>query len=117
MNVLVIAPHPDDETIGCGGALSLHAQRRERTVVVFLSSGGVGAKPLPQQEAWAIREREAMAAAKILGMAKIHLLRQPDWLLSEHIEETADALRPLLAAEQPELIYLPHQADGHPDHQ
>jgi LmbE family N-acetylglucosaminyl deacetylase len=116
MNVLVIAPHPDDETIGCGGTLCLHRQRGDRTIVVCLTSGELGLKHLPRPKAWAIREKEARAAAKILDVAKVYFLRQPDWMLGDHVEAAGNALRPVLEREQPQIIYLPHEADGHPDH-
>jgi LmbE family N-acetylglucosaminyl deacetylase len=116
MNVLVIAPHPDDETIGCGGTLCLHGKRGDRTVVVCLTSGELGLKHLPRQKAWAVREKEARAAAKILEVAKVHFLRQPDWMLGDHVEATANALRPILEVEEPQIVYVPHPADGHPDH-
>lgn len=117
MNVLVVAPHPDDESIGCGGALCLHRQRGDRVVVAFLTSGELGLKHLPREKAWAIREKEANAAAKILGAARIYFLRQPDWMLGDHVKAAARALRPILLAEKPQLIYVPHEAEGHPDHQ
>ena len=117
MNVLVIAPHPDDETIGCGGALCLHAKRGDRVVIAFLTSGELGLKLLPRQKAWTIREKEANAAAKILGVARIYFLRQPDWTLGDHIKMGARALRPVLLAVKPRLIYVPHEAEEHPDHQ
>ena len=117
MNVLVIAPHPDDETIGCGGALCLHHQRGDRTAVAFLTSGELGLKHLPLEKAWAVREKEAKAASKILGLAKIHFLRQPDWMLGDSLKAAARALRPVLLAEKPQLIYVPHEAEWHPDHQ
>ena len=117
MNVLVIAPHPDDETIGCGGALCLHAKRGDRVVVAFLTSGELGLKHLPREKAWTIREKEANAATKILGVARIYFLRQPDWMLGDHIKTAARALRPVLLVEKPQLIYVPHKAEGHPDHQ
>ena len=116
MNVLVIAPHPDDETIGCGGTLCLHERRGDRTVVVFLTSGELGLKHLPREKAWAIREQEAELSAKILGVAKAHFLRQPDWMLEDHLDTAAKMLRPILEAEKPDMIYLPHSNDGHPDH-
>src|SRR5438552_3282084 len=117
MNVLVIAPHPDDEVIGCGGALCLHAARGDRLGVVFLTSGELGLKHLPRAEAWKTREAEARRAAKILGVASLTFLRLPDWCMGDDIPKAADALRPVLAAEKPELIYLPHPGDGHHDHQ
>jgi LmbE family N-acetylglucosaminyl deacetylase len=117
MNVLVIAPHPDDETIGCGGALCLHQQRGDRVVVAFLTSGELGLKHLPREKARTIREKEAKAAAKILGVTRIHFLRQPDWMLGDHIKTAARALQPILRAERPHLVYTPHAAEAHPDHQ
>ena len=59
MNILILAPHPDDETIGCGGTLCLHAARGDYVSAVFLTSGELGLKHLPKKEAWAIRESEA----------------------------------------------------------
>lgn len=117
MNVLVIAPHPDDEVIGCGGSVCLRVERGERASVVFLSSGELGLKHLPRAKTWEIREAEAKRAARILGVANLHFLRQPDWMLGDHALATAKALRPVLEQEHPAVIYLPHENDGHPDHQ
>lgn len=117
MNILVIAPHPDDETIGCGGALCLHAYNGDRVTAVFLTSGELGLKKLPPEKAWQIREHEARDAGKILGLAELFFLRKPDWTLADHATVTATALRPILRREMPELIYLPHPSDWHPDHQ
>lgn len=117
MNVLVIAPHPDDEVIGCGGAIRLRIERGERATVVFLSSGELGLKHLPRAKTWEIRESEARQAAKILGVGSLHFLRQPDWMLSDHASATAAVLKPVLEQEEPAVIYLPHEDDSHPDHQ
>jgi N-acetylglucosamine malate deacetylase 1 len=116
MNVLVIAPHPDDESIGCGGTICLHVQRGDRVTAVFLTSGELGLKKLPREEAWRIRETEARRAGKILGLAQLHFLRQPDWMVGEYIAAAATALRPILQQEAPALIYLPHPLEWHPDH-
>jgi len=117
MNVIVIAPHPDDETIGCGGALCRHHQRGDRATVVCLTSGELGLKHLPPEKAWAVREKEANAAAKILGVSHVHFLRQPDWMLGNHIKAAARVLRPVLLAAKSQLIYVPHEEEWHPDHQ
>ena len=116
MNVLVVAPHPDDEAIGCGGAICLHVARGDRVTAVFLTSGELGLKHLPRDEAWHVRESEARSAADVLGLANLTYLRSPDWTLGEHVEETATHLQPLLSAENPDVIYLPHPGDAHPDH-
>jgi LmbE family N-acetylglucosaminyl deacetylase len=117
MNALAVAPHPDDESLGCGGALCLHAAVGARTTVVFLTSGELGLKHLEREEAWRIREQEARAAADILGVAGVRFLRGPDWQLLEAVETTAAALRPILEAEAPQVLYLPHPEESHPDHQ
>lgn len=117
MNVLVIAPHPDDEAIGCGGAVCLHAIRGDRVSVVFLTSGELGLKRLPCAEARRTREREAEAAAKVLGVADLVFLRLPDGQVGERADEAAVALRSVLEREAPQRIYLPHPLDAHPDHQ
>jgi LmbE family N-acetylglucosaminyl deacetylase len=114
--VLVIAPHPDDEAIGCGGALCDHATRGDRAAAVFLTSGELGLKHLPREEAWQVREREAEAAAAILGVAGLRFLRCPDWYLGDHVAGTAVLLRAVLERECPDTIYVPHGREWHPDH-
>jgi LmbE family N-acetylglucosaminyl deacetylase len=72
---------------------------------------------LPRERAWRIREREANKCAKLLGISAIYFLRLPDWTACEHIEEGAERLVPILKQEEPEIIYLPHSQEWHPDHQ
>jgi LmbE family N-acetylglucosaminyl deacetylase len=117
VNVLVIAPHPDDEAIGCGGALCNHAARGDHLTAVFLTSGELGLKHLSPENAWKIREAEARNAARILGITETKFLRLPDWTLAEHIKGGVRLLAPILKREQPGIVYLPHPKDGHPDHQ
>jgi N-acetylglucosamine malate deacetylase 1 len=117
MNVLVVAPHPDDEAIGCGGAVCVHAARGDRVTAVFLTSGELGLKHLAAEEAWRVRESEAEQAAAVLGLSGLTFLRCPDWVLGDHVEEAAARLRKVLDAEKPHLLYLPHPGEGHPDHQ
>ena len=67
MNVVVIAPHPDDESIGCGGALCRHADAGDRVTVAFLTSGELGLKQLAREAAWQIREAEAHDLAALVA--------------------------------------------------
>ncbi len=117
MNVLVVAPHPDDESIGCGGTICLHtAVRGDRVAIVFLTSGELGLKHLPRGEAWRIREAEAELAAEALGVAALTFLRRPDWYVGDGVGEAAAAVGPVLEREAPQRIYLPHPGEWHPDH-
>ena len=116
MNVLVIAPHPDDEAIGCGGAVCKHADAGERVVAVFLTSGELGLKHLPRDEAWRVREGEARRAAEILGIAELHFFRGPDWTSGGDVKRMAMQLDIILKQELPDLMYVPHPAEWHPDH-
>jgi len=117
MNVLVLAPHPDDEAIGCGGTVARHSAQGDRVTVVFLTSGELALKHLPKEGAWEVREGEAERAAEVLGITGLEFLRQPDWYLSEQVMRTASLLRPILERVLPERIYLPHRGEWHPDHQ
>ncbi len=117
MNILIVAPHPDDEAIGCGGAVCLHADKGDRVSAAFLTSGELGLQSHPVAEAQQIREKEAAAAAEILGIGHLEFLRQRDYHLSELIDRTATLLSACMKTEPPEWIYLPHPGEWHPDHQ
>jgi LmbE family N-acetylglucosaminyl deacetylase len=117
MNVLILAPHPDDEAIGCGGTIIHHVEQGDKVSAVFLTSGELGLKKYSRERAWQIREAEAQRSAKVLGIRSVTFLRQPDWMLGDHLPAAAKALSAVMEQERPEIIYLPHPDDGHPDHQ
>lgn len=116
MKVLVIAPHPDDECIGCGGAICLHVARGDEVHAAFLTSGELGLKHLPPELACQTREAEARAAAKILRIASVEFLHCPDWTMGAEVPRVVEKLVPLLQRLAPALIYLPHPNEWHPDH-
>jgi LmbE family N-acetylglucosaminyl deacetylase len=114
--VLVLAPHPDDEAIGCGGTICLHHERGEPVRVVFLTSGERAISGVAPETVRTMREEEANAAADILGTLGIDFLRLPDLALAENVEPGGRVLAELLEAHAPGIIYLPHPAESHPDH-
>jgi LmbE family N-acetylglucosaminyl deacetylase len=57
--VLVVAPHPDDEVMGCGGTICLHRQAGASVTVVFLTSGERGLPDLPADRVRLLREAES----------------------------------------------------------
>src|SRR5947207_9627276 len=81
--VLVISPHPDDESIGCGGTLRQHVVDGDAVHVVFLTSGERGGHGRAPRETAQLREQEARDAAKVLGVGAIEFWRAPDGGVSE----------------------------------
>ena len=57
-NILVLSPHPDDESIGCGGTIANHTAAGDQVTVIFLTSGEKGCEGKPPDETCNIREQE-----------------------------------------------------------
>lgn len=113
--VLVIAPHPDDEVIGCGGALARLARERREVHVLVLTDGAAGVdRPSPGDVEK--RERESRAGLAILGVRPPEFLRLPDRQLGDHSAEVAEAIRQRLDRLRPDLLLVPSPLDLHPDH-
>ena len=114
--ILVISPHPDDEAIGCGGAICKHVDDGDRVQVVFLTSGEKGGHGKSEAETQSAREREAEDAARILRYDELEFWRLPDGAL-EATDATIGQVRTLIEHFVPDLLYVPHAAEMHPDHQ
>jgi N-acetylglucosamine malate deacetylase 1 len=123
--VLVLAPHMDDETIGCGGTLALHAQRGAQITVVFLTDGRKGSSALGtlkgaelergRAELMQTRRREAAQALERLGIQHMVCLDAEDGALSENTW-AAERLRAVLLETRPQLVYVPFYLEEHADH-
>lgn len=111
--VMAFVPHPDDESIGCGGALALLAAAAVPLRVVLVSDGsGAGALP---PEAAGLRQEEFRAALRRLGVTNHGMLGFPDGNL---VLDGAmrDAIGREVAAFEPTWIFAPSHADLHRDH-
>lgn len=105
--LLVLAPHPDDEVIGCGGLVALHL-REGRAVRVVVATDGA------QAGSAEIRMEESRRALDVLGSgAELSFLGLPDRGLDDAV---ATRLRDELLAFQPDLIVVPSPIEIHPDH-
>ncbi len=117
--VLVVAPHADDETLGCGGLLALKHERREPADVVFVSDSA-GSPPVAGLSAR--RRTEALAALAMLGVPadRVHFLDAPDGQLNRlDPGETARvqaALAALLQKLRPADIFVPYLGGGSSEH-
>jgi len=115
--VLVFAPHPDDDIIGCGGSIAKHIQQGREVTVVYMTSGESGSTTCPKIELAKIRTEEAVQAAKILGLGEQDLvfLGKPDGYLL-YSKDNIIELITLIRDKRPNLVYMPHQNDLHKDH-
>lgn len=115
MRVLVISPHPDDESIGCGGTLRRHVESGDAVQAVFLTSGEKGGHGRSEQETIAIREQEARAAAEVLGLEDTHFFRLPDGSV-RCTQNAISQLRDFVVHWAPQVVYVPHADEMHIDH-
>src|SRR5437016_6286530 len=114
MNILAIGAHPDDLEILCGGTLARFAQRGDRVTMLIMSDGSAGHAEIPAGELATIREREARAAAAVIGAELVWLGLRDEFGFND--EPTR--VRPLngIRGAQPELILTHAREDYHPDH-
>lgn len=106
--VLVVAPHPDDEIIGCGGAIALHARRGD-PVHVALVSGGEGGGDAD------VRMSESRRAVARLGSTEVTCLGAVDGAVADDPGVVA-RIRRVLERAAPRVIYAPSPFEMHPDH-
>ncbi len=114
--VLVVAPHPDDETLGCGGTLLRHADEGDTLhwliVTDMTAEGGFGRKQMARRdgEINAVAEAYGFATVERLGFATARLDTVP-------MDAIVDAMYTVFEEVRPDTVYLPFPGDAHTDHQ
>ncbi|MDR1195082.1 MAG: PIG-L family deacetylase [Endomicrobium sp.] len=102
-NVLVIAPHQDDEAIGCAGTVIKHTRSGKKAEIAFCTFDS------------AKRMQESEQAALALGSKRNHFLQFPIRSLDGN-KAFEENMAMLLKKTSPEIIFLPFWFDNHPDH-
>lgn len=114
--ILAVVAHPDDETIGCGGALHRHFRSGD-AVFAMCATNGVGSRVGPQAEAVARRREDSKRAASILGFEWAAELDFPDNALDAiALLELARAIESVKARIQPDIVYTHAAHDLNIDH-
>jgi LmbE family N-acetylglucosaminyl deacetylase len=123
--IVVVAPHPDDETLGCGGLIALaHAEGRAIKIIVL--TDGCGSHPNsnthPPHRLRDLREHETLSAVAALGLddTAVAFVRLPDRALPSEGAEADGAARHIVAAVekiQASAILTTWRHDPHCDHQ
>lgn len=119
--IVVVAAHPDDETLGAGGLLVRAAHLGLPITVVVLTSGEAShpdSRTHTAPQLAALREAELTQALVALApAADVRLVRLPDGGLSDHLDEATQAVRGAIGDGGPGTwVIAPWRADGHPDH-
>lgn len=115
---LVLAPHADDETFGCGGSIIHHCRHGDPVKVVLMTDGAQAdvTNQHEKEKYIAIRESEARQACDILGTKDVEFWRCPDRNCAP-TQEVVNRLVNLLKTYRPTLIYACSPIEFHPDHQ
>ena len=110
VDLLAIAPHPDDVELFCGGTMLLAAAGGRSTAIVDLTDGELSTNGNPAR-----RARERDVATELLGLSARRSLGLPDGSLGNdpgHRDAVVQAIRELA----PRVVLAPHWEDRHPDH-
>lgn len=107
--LLVLAPHPDDEVIGCGGLMALHLRDGRKVHAVIVTDGSEAGDATS-------REGESQRGLSVLGDVSSEFLHFRDRHLSEEIEALQTRIRDILLDFKPDLIAVPSPVEIHPDH-
>lgn len=113
--VLVLAAHPDDETLGCGGTILRHKKAGAEVNVLALTDGG-RVHYTGREDIRLVRKKEAQAAGEILRIDKIQFLDIPDMELQKNIRQASAEVFSFIDKYRPDLVYAPSPVDFHPDH-
>jgi LmbE family N-acetylglucosaminyl deacetylase len=123
--LLVVAPHPDDETLGCAGAIKL-LRSLGKTVHILVMSDGTQSHPnsrkYPTVALKQLREEETRCAMAMLGVENAHVtfLQLSDGSIpvpeSEGFNAAVYQFQQYLGAINPNIVFAPWRTDPHPDH-
>jgi LmbE family N-acetylglucosaminyl deacetylase len=122
---LIVAPHADDESLGCGGVISLLRKYGQTVYIVLLSDGTLShpnSKEYPAEKLRDLREKELLDAAAILGVSSENIIfcrykdRNVPSTHHEKFDETVTNISKMINILKPDSIFVPWRRDPHPDH-
>jgi LmbE family N-acetylglucosaminyl deacetylase len=112
--VLILAPHPDDEALGCAGTIALLKEKGVSVTVAFITDGE-SLNGAPSAALAKARQDEGRKAARLLGCREI-FLSIPDGEVNSHAEEAFHRLSAIIEEREPEIVFAPSPIDYHADH-
>ncbi len=114
MKVLIIAPHPDDEVLGCGGVIAKYLAQGHEVYVGIVTKA---TEPIFTEEEDVMNKRHCLNAHKVLDVTGTFFLDLPAAMLESIPRyELNNSIGKLVRDIQPEEVYIPHRGDMHLDH-
>lgn len=113
--VLVLAPHPDDEVFGCGGAIMRHVEQRIPVHVVIATDGAFGVSQESKSDYIQQRQLESILAAVKMGCGAPDFWSYPDRALC-YGEKLVTEILTKIEKTGADLVYAPSIHEAHPDH-
>jgi LmbE family N-acetylglucosaminyl deacetylase len=112
--ILIVAPHPDDEAVGCAGTILRHVQAADRVCLAVATDGRQSTAIPDPEEMSGQRKREAFQAAELLHIDRLEWigLEEGAW----NVVTLKERLKALMVAVAPDIIYAPSRIDFHPEH-
>lgn len=115
--VLVIAPHADDEVLGCGATMARACARGDEVYVLICTNASVGAPELFSAEIIRQVRSEALSAHKLLGIKKTFFLELPAPVLDQYPRyKMSNEMAAVIKETNVDTVFIPHRGDCHKDH-
>ena len=117
-NILVLAPHPDDEVFACGGAIMRHIEQGDKVQVILITNGDAAIShdnEIARQAYIQLRRQESLNAANILGYQQLSYWNIADRALY-YDTYLVQRLYDLIQKEQVSRVYACSLLEIHPDH-
>jgi LmbE family N-acetylglucosaminyl deacetylase len=108
---IVFSPHPDDESLGCGGTILRKIKAGATVKLVQVSDGGGSTTLIPRDELTAMRKQESLNAGRALGVDDTYFLEFPDGRLGECQPAAIERVAEILRQEDPEEVFLPYRRE------
>jgi LmbE family N-acetylglucosaminyl deacetylase len=116
-NILIVAPHCDDEILGCGGIMAKYITKGDKVYVAIVTNGHLGAPELFSKEGTEKVRSEALTSHKILGVTNTFFLDFPAVRLDAIPSyQLSNEISKIIRDNKIQVLYIPHRGDIHKDH-
>jgi N-acetylglucosamine malate deacetylase 1 len=118
-SILVLAAHPDDELLGCGGTLARHAEAGEKVHICILAEGATSrdVNSVSKQDEVMVLQMAAVKAAEIIGAQPPRFAGLPDNRMDQvNLLDVVQIVEAQIAETAPDVIYTHHGGDLNVDH-